>query len=110
MSSDHPSVARGVVAIPDDLAPHDPRKEREDAAIADVEARVDTGQLSGEDADAELFEIALARFDYLAPDALEELREFGREVIKEPEMVGTRLQPRSSRGSEGEGSEGEGGP
>jgi hypothetical protein len=105
--NDPPSRRRGAIAVPAELAPVDERQQKEDAAIADVEARVRAGTLSGTEADAELLEIALGRFDYLPPDAIEELRSFGRELNEEPEMVETRLGPETG---EEEESPGEGGP
>lgn len=70
-----------------------------------MEARVRAGLLSGEQADDELLEIALARFSFLPPDAIEEMRAFGRELNEEPEMVATRLRAPSptSEGGVGEG-------
>jgi len=71
-----------------------------------VEARVCAGLLSGEQADDELLEIALARFDFLPPEAIAEMRAFGRELNEEPEMVATRLRAPTPTG---EGGAGEGG-
>lgn len=108
MPNDPPSRGRGAIAVPAELAPVDERQQKEDAAIADVEARVQAGALSGAEADAELLEIAIGRFDYLSSDAIEELRAFGRELNEEPEMVETRLEPET--GEEAAESPGEGGP
>lgn len=104
MPNDSPPAGRGAIAVPDDLSSVDDRKREEDAAIADVEDRVKAGVLSGADADAELLEIALARFDYLPPEALEELRAFGRELNEEPEMVETRLRRKAPNTGNGEAS------
>lgn len=60
------------------------------------------GWLSGEQADEELLDIALARFDFLPPESIEELRAFGRALNEEPEMVATRLRP-APMGGAGEG-------
>jgi len=103
VSNDSSSTGRGAIAVPRALISADERKQKEDAAIADIEARVEAGTLSGADADAELLELALARFDYLHPEAIEELRAFGRELNEEPEMVETRLRPSDCRGEGGAG-------
>jgi len=72
------------------MSDRDERKRREDEAVADIERRMMAGTLSPEQADRELLELALQRFSYLPPEAIEELRQFGLELNEEPEMVETR--------------------
>jgi len=104
--NDSPKRGRGGSAVPPLLRPPSDHDQQEAAAIAAVEARVRAGLLSGEQADDELLEIALARFSFLPPDAIEEMRAFGREFNEEPEMVATRLRAPTSTD---EGGPGEGG-
>ena len=101
--NDSPNGGRSGSAVRAHLRPETDRERKEAAAIASVEARVRAGLLSGERADEELLEIALARFDFLAPEAIDELRAFGRELNEEPEMVATRLRPSTSPRGGGEG-------
>lgn len=69
----------------------DEREAREQAAIADIEARVARGELTGEGADREILEIVLReRFAFLPPESIEELRMHGLELLEEPELVETR--------------------
>lgn len=102
--NDSPKRGRGGSAVPPLLRPSTDRDQQEVAAITSVEARVRAGLLSGEQADDELLEIALARFSFLPPDAIEEMRAFGREFNEEPEMVATRLRAPTPT-SEGRGGE-----
>ena len=92
MPNDSPKPGRGGSAVPPLLRPPCDHERQEAAAIASVEARVRAGLLSGEQADDELLAIALARFDFLPPEAIAEMRAFGRELNEEPEMVATRLR------------------
>lgn len=89
------------MALPRDLDPEDERKQREDAAIASIDARLVSGTLSPEHADREILELALERFAFLPEDALDELREVGLAMNEEPEMVETRS--RAPRPDEAEG-------
>ena len=94
MSKPPSSDSWGVIALPTNLEPEDPEDARRAQAIAAVGARVAAGEISGAQADAELLEIALTRFDFLPPDAIDELRRVGRELNQDVEMVETRLGSR----------------
>ncbi|MEZ4340988.1 MAG: hypothetical protein R3B82_30555 [Sandaracinaceae bacterium] len=86
---------RGVLTLPAGLLPEDERAAREARTLASIEARIAAGILDPEAADEEILELALARFDFLPADIVEELREVGRELNREPEMVeGRALAPR----------------
>ena len=77
------------------LTPREARRKRENVAIAVLEARLARGEITPEQADAEILELALERFAFMPPAALDELRELGRELFEEPEMIETRaLAPR----------------
>jgi hypothetical protein len=80
------------VPIPDGMRPLiDERQAREDAAIADVDARVVSGALSAEQADREFLELVLReRFAFLPTDAIDQLRTVGLELLEEPEIEETR--------------------
>ena len=106
MPNDSPKPGRGGSAVPPLLRSPSDHERQEDAAIASVEARARAGLLTGEQADDELLEIALGRFDFLPPEAIAEMRAFGRELNEEPEMVATRLRAPTPTG---EGGAGEGG-
>ena len=77
--------------------------ELEAAAIEEVEARLERGEVDPAAADRELLEIALRRFAHLSPEAIEELRQVGLELLEEPEMVETRsLAPSPTNPRRGE--------
>lgn len=90
-----PPNGRGVLTLPAALLPEDERAAREARALANIEARLAAGLVDPEAADEEILELALARFEYLPDEVLGELREVGRELNREPEMVESRaLAPR----------------
>lgn len=100
MSNDRPPgfVAHG--------AADDPRTAREAEALAEIEAQLADGSISAEDADRMALELVLEeRFGFLPPDALEELRQAGLELLDEPELVETRayaaIAPDGSEETEG---------
>ena len=76
--------------LPSAKTPRETREEREQAAIARIDARLASGEITPEQADAEILEIALQRFAFLPPSIVDELRAMGRELFEEPEMVVTR--------------------
>lgn len=90
--SDKPrSRPEGVVTLPRELRLNDERATREAAKLDDVEARLVSGAISAEDADREILEMVLKeRFGFLPPEAVEELRIAGLDLLDEPEMIATR--------------------
>lgn len=86
----------GTVSFPSDLDSADEREQRERTALAGIDARLAGGQVTPEEADREILDLALARLSYLPTAAIDELRQLGLELLEEPEMVETReLAPRA---------------
>jgi len=94
------SDRNGPLGLAPDSRPLDERAHREKLALASIDARLQAGLLSPEDADVEILELALARLSFLPDEVIEELRVFGRELHEEPEMVESRaLAPRPGKKS-----------
>jgi len=70
--------------------PANARIAREDAALEDLQVRLVRGEVSPEEADQEIIELALARLDFLPASELEQARQFLLEAFDEPEFVETR--------------------
>lgn len=92
----------GTVSIPGSLGGPDKRRREEDAALAEIEARMRSGALAPAEAEKEILELALARFDYLSKHSMETLRGVGLEMLEEPEFVESRTHaPRPDEEGEG---------
>ncbi|RZO60838.1 MAG: hypothetical protein EVA89_12765 [Sandaracinaceae bacterium] len=77
-------------AVPSPFKIEGEREAREEKALADIEARLDRGEITPDEADRACMELAVQRFSFLPEAALDELRRFGRELGEEPEMVESR--------------------
>lgn len=90
MTKRRPGNGRGTVSLPDSLSGADARQRKEDEALADIEARLKRGALSPVEAEREILELALDRFDFLSDKSTDALRAVGLELLEEPEFVESR--------------------
>ena len=90
MTKRRPGNGRGTVSLPDSLSDADARQRRENAALEEIEARMKRGALSPIEAEREILELALARFDFLPDASTDTLRSVGLELLEEPEFVESR--------------------